>query len=172
MTTPKVILTTVVTTLTVLLFGTVVAVSLWPTGAEAHGFRSVGFGPDGHGGNRGNRHERFLKHCKRLSPAHTRVVEAMITAGLDLDASQQTALEPIMVVVDDMRTEMATVCAQTPPTDVDGHLALAEQMLQSGADAIARLRPAYESFYGQLNNEQKLRIDEMLQRHRPQSHSG
>jgi hypothetical protein len=163
----RIILTTVFSTLTLLAFGSVLATSLLPFGAEAHGFRT-GLGGEHHAGasaTRGDRGARMLAHCQRLSPAHTRVVEAAISAALDLDDSQQNALAPIMEVLDEWRAQASTTCEQLPSNDVDAGLAAMQEMLNNTANTIGALRPAYGDFYAQLNTEQKTLIDEMIARH-------
>ena len=160
MTPGKIVLTTVLTVFTLLAFVGVAATTFLPRAAEAHGFRAMG----GHGG--GDRHQRMLQHCERLGPAHTRVVEAMISASLDLNDSQEEALQPIMRVLDDWRAAAAQRCADGEITSIDDGLALAEGMLSASATAVAELRPAWSAFDAQLSDEQRARIGAMLQRHR------
>ncbi len=165
MSTGKIILTTVITTLAALVFSAVAAVSLLPFGAEAHG----GFRGHMGGGDNQDRHARALKHCERLSPAHTRVVQAAITAGLDLDDSQEAALAPVIDVLDNWRSTMSDTCGELAngdmQHDVDTGLALMERVLSDSASAISELRPAYAEFSAQLNDEQQAHIQNMLQRH-------
>lgn len=154
----KIVLTTVLTTLTALVFVVAAAASFWPFGAEAHGgFRSGG-----------DRHERALKHCQSMGPAHTRIVEAAISAGLGLDDNQEQALAPVISVIDDWRQSTADTCAELAAgtQDMDQKLAAMEQVLRVSADSVAQLRPAYVSFASQLTPDQQARIQSIMQRHR------
>lgn len=161
MTPGKIVLTTVLTVFTLLAFAAVGASTFLPSQAEAHGMR--GHFAGAHSGRGG--HERFLKHCKRLGPAHTRVVEAMVTAALNLDDQQESALQPVMQVLDDWRASAATTCDSLPIESVDGGLAAMQQILAASAAALEEMRPAYAGFESTLNDEQRAHIAEMLNRH-------
>lgn len=161
----KIVLTTVLTTLTALVFVVVAAVSLLPFGAEAHGgFRGHWSGDGAHAGNR---HERALQRCQSMSPAHTRVVEAAISAGLNLDDSQEQSLAPVISVLDEWRQSTADTCAQLAGEEqsLEQHLSAMEQVLRTSADSLAELRPAMTNFAAGLDAEQRDRIQSLMQRH-------
>ncbi len=164
----KIVLTTVLTTLTALVFVVVAAASLWPFTADAHGGLRGHWG--GHSGNHQtgtDRHQRALEHCQSMGPAHTRIVEAAISAGLNLDVSQEEALSPVISVLDDWRQSTANTCAELAAgtQDIDQKMAAMEQVLRISADSVAQLRPAYASFSTQLSPEQQARIQTLMQRH-------
>ncbi len=161
----KIILTTVLTTLTALFFTAVVAASFLPGGAQAHGFGKFGGSGIGrHGSHRGGP-GRMLAHCEHLSPAHTRVMQAAISAGLDLSDAQEAALAPIIDVVDGLREQVQASCKTMPPQDVDAGLATMQNLLQDSANALADIRPAYANFYASLTADQQAHIDGMVARH-------
>ena len=163
----KIILTTVLTTLTALAFIAVATVSLLPFGAEAHG------GFRGHGSDHGNRahagdhHKRALQRCQSMGPAHTRVVQAAISAGLNLDEGQEQQLAPIISVLDDWRESTAATCAELAAQEqsLEQHLSAMEQVLRSSADSLAELRPAVTNFASGLDSDQLDRIQSLMQRH-------
>ncbi len=161
MTPGKIVLTTVLTVFTLLAFAAVGASTFLSSPAEAHGMRSHFAGANTHRGG----HDRLLKHCKRLSPAHTRVVEAMVTAALDLDEQQESALQPVISVLDDWRADAAATCDSLPIESVDGGLAAMQQILATSAAALEVMRPAYAGFESTLNAEQRAHIADMLNRH-------
>lgn len=158
MTPGKIVLTTVLTVFTLIAFASVAATAFFPFAVEAHGMR-------GHGGATSDRHERMLQHCKRMGPAHTRVIEAAVSAALDLDNAQEDALQPVIGVLDNLRETAVSTCDNLQIDSVDGGLAAMQQMLGASADAIAELRPAYANFEASLNDEQKAHVAEMIARH-------
>lgn len=156
----KIVLTTVLTTLTALVFVIVATASLWPFAADAHGgLRSHQAGAD--------RHQRALERCQSMGPAHTRIAEAAISAGLNLDVNQEEALAPIISVLDEWRQNTANTCTElaSGTQDIDQKMAAMEQVLRISADSVAQLRPAYANFSIQLSPEQQARIQGLMQRH-------
>lgn len=170
MSTGKIIFTTVLTTLAALGVIAAVGFAVMPgdVQAGAYGKFAGGHGFAGHG--RGHGSQDMTAHCDKFSPDNTRIVEAVIGAKLDLNDEQKQALAPIISVVDDLRADAQNSCQQMPPQDVDAGLAMMEHMLQKSADAVAQIRPAYQTFYTGLDAEQQADIQDMIKHHRGRRH--
>jgi hypothetical protein len=83
------------------------------------------------------------------------MIEAHLVAGLDLDAAQQTALEPVMDVVERWRIDTVAACEALGETSVGGHLDTLETLLTRTRDAVVELKPAFDGFETSLNAEQR-----------------
>lgn len=166
MTVPKIILTTVLTTITALAFAVVFGATLLPAGAIAHGgWSSSGHGSAHFGSRRGG---NLQDRCERLSEQHTRVAGAMVTAYLDLDDAQEAALQPMLDVLDSWRADGQSLClelANQPNHSVDLGLSTMQAFLARSASAMAELQPAYAAFAGSLSTAQQAKIQAMLDRH-------
>lgn len=170
MSTGKIIVTTVLTTLAALFFIAAVGFSVLPGDVQAAGYGKFA-GEHGFGGHRrGHGSLDMTAQCDKLSPDNTRIMEAVLSAKLELKDEQKQALSPIISVVDDLRAEAQSSCLQMPPQDVDAGLAAMQKMLQKSADALAEIRPAYQTFYAGLDAEQQADIQDMIKHHRGRHH--
>ncbi|MGI9324986.1 MAG: hypothetical protein ACR2PZ_07190 [Pseudomonadales bacterium] len=169
---PKIVLTAVATTLTVIVFAGVLAASVVPVGAIAHG---GGFGAGHFGGHRrGHRGGDLIDRCERLASDHTRVATAVTSAYLDLSDNQEQALAPVLGVLNSWRADTAELClqvAQSETHDVATGLVSLEAFLARSAAAVAELQPAYSGFEASLNDEQRDTIKRMLDRHHGRAES-
>ncbi len=169
---PKIVMTTVATTLTVLVFAAVLAASVLPVGAIAHG---GGFGAGHFGGHRrGHGGGNLIERCERLASDHTRVASAVASAYLDLSDNQEQALAPALDVLNSWRADTAELClqvAQSETHDVPTGLASLQAFLDRSATAVAELQPAYSSFEASLNDDQRATIKRMLDRHHGRAES-
>ena len=59
-----------------------------------------------------------------------------------------------------------TVAAEGSPEQAPAHLARAELALATALDVVRDVKPAFTDLYGKLNDEQRARIDELLERKR------
>ncbi len=152
----NIIITTVLTTLAVLVVGAITAWALWPINAEA--------------GAMGDFHQSTLEtqqvsHCHRLENDHTKLVQAVVTATLDLDINQQNALQPVTEVVENWRAEALKTCQTLDLSSIDSSLASLQVILAQGSDAITEFRPAFDEFYASLDDNQRNQINEFIQSH-------
>ena len=75
------------------------------------------------------------------------VLEAIASAALDLDDSQEQALAPVISVLEDWQSDVAPACeALSVADDMDAGLAAGSTLLRATADAMQSLRGALPSF--------------------------
>ena len=146
------IATTVLTTLTVLVFVGAFAWSVSPASALASSLAAAHSSPDGN-------------HCARLDGKHTELLDAYLRITLELDDSQHQALTPVIDIVEEWRQDTVTACESAQLDNVDASLAAMQAVLGRTEQAIADLRPAFGEFQAQLSEEQKAQIDGMLAHH-------
>lgn len=163
MSTPKIVITTTLTTLIVVAFTAVFASGLMPGQASAHGSFGGGHfrGAGRHGGD-------LTDRCERLGRDHSKLASAIASSYLDLDAAQETALEPLLAIGNRWREDTQALCLQLAGTDehsVDQGLATMEAFLGRSATAAGELRSAWQDFEGQLTPAQQATITQMLSRH-------
>lgn len=163
MNTPKIVITTVLSTLVVLAFTAVFASGLMPRTASAHGgFSGTHFrGPGRHGGDLADR-------CERLGRDHSRLASAIASSYLDLDAAQEVALEPLLAIGNRWREDTQALCLQLAGAEnhsVDQGLATMEAFLDRSAGTAGELRAAWRDFEAQLTPAQQATITAMLSRH-------
>ncbi len=163
MTRPRTLTMTFIAVLLLAAGGVVLGTAFTPSSASAHGtpFHHRGHHP--HGGN----------PCERLTRHSLRIAEVVIETHLDLDASQLSALRPLLEVVDHWRNDVAGSCETLRAADdVPAALAAAEQALDRSAEAARLLQGAYTAFHGSLRADQQARIEEALTRHRRRHEEG
>ena len=158
MTTPRTILLIALTALLSVAVAGVIGAGVLGSGeALAHG--------SGHGF--GGHHRRGGDPCERLTSHSMRIAEVVIETHLDLEAPQMATLQPLLSVVDEWRHDLAEVCdAGQRVENVPQALGALETALDRSARAVRDLRPAYDAFYGSLTDEQRLHIDEAIEKHR------
>ncbi len=153
----KLIVTGVLSTFMVFAFVIAFGAGVFPASVSAHGAWH------GQGKHDPATH---AKHCERLQNGkHLKFLQAGASAMLDLDDTQQGALEPMIATLDAWRGDAASIClafdGSTPQTVV----ASAERLARRTADALAELQPQLDQFYGQLSDAQKQELTELLKRH-------
>ena len=169
MTTPRTILLIALTALLSVAVAGVIGAGVLGSGeALAHGSGHLGFGGQGFGGQGfGGHHRRGGDPCERLTSHSMRIAEVVIETHLDLEAPQMATLQPLLSVVDEWRHDLAEVCdAGQRVENVPQALGALETALDRSARAVRDLRPAYDAFYGSLTDEQRLHIDEAIEKHR------
>ena len=145
-----------------------VAVTLFatgPGGAFAHGrwASSGGWGgpPGGHAAARicSDRRDariddaiRFVEAFANFTPEQTGSWNALTTAVRSGSAKIGQACD--------------TVAAEGRPSQAPQHLARAELALTTALGVLQEVKPAFVDLYGKLNDEQRARIDELLDRKR------
>ncbi|MFK7913557.1 MAG: hypothetical protein AB8B93_06550 [Pseudomonadales bacterium] len=170
MTTAKILLTTVLTTLTALAFAVVLGASLLPSGAIAHSVWAPG---GDHGRKMGGHFSKrggatLAERCERLSGQHTRMAGAVVSAYLDLDDSQESAMQPLLEVLDSWRADGQAMCfeaAASQEHSVGSAMAMLESLLARSATAVAELQPAYSAFEATLSDAQRTKIQDGIDRH-------
>lgn len=153
----QVVVTAVLATLATIIFGIVAAWSLWPTTAEA-GITIAAHNSAWQSGE--------LSHCERFGGEHVQFGEAVVTAALDLNDLQQTALQAVAAEVELWRSQAQATCNSTDMTSLEGGLAGLETMLAQSSTAVASLRPAVVEFYATLNTEQQEQLRTFIHSHR------
>ena len=151
-----VVVTSVLTTLAVIAFGVVGASAVLPQMASRTWLWRVAamVGMEVAG----------IAHA--LGPHHTAFVEAHIAASLDLDETQSSALAPMIAVLESWRGDVVAACESFDPQSVGEGIEQMQAVLQLSAQSLGELRPAFDSFYTALNDEQRAHIDELLAHHR------
>jgi len=159
----QVVVTAVLATLAVLALAIAAAWSLWPASAEASAAiaaHSSGWHQSAEGGL------SHADHCARISSEHLQMGEAILSAALDLDDSQQSALQPVADTMEKWRAEAQRTCENSSFASLDEGLAGVENMLTLGAGAVGELRPAINNFYQSLNVEQQDKLQQLMHHHR------
>jgi hypothetical protein len=109
--------------------------------------------------------------CERLGRDHSRLAGAIATTYLDLDATQEGALEPLLAIGNRWREDTQTLCLELAGAEshsVDQGLATMEAFLDRSAGTAGELRAAWRDFEAQLTPAQQATITAMLSRHHPQ----
>ncbi len=155
----------------------IVAVSAAPSGPGMTGIEAAG-GPAfmgamhkarqdgrrwgrGHGGFGG----KFCgkRHGKRLERMTT-LIEGLMT----FTPPQQTAWNDLKTSLNDGKTSMEKACETVKngeqPKTAPERLARMETMMTTGLGALQTVRPAFDTFYGTLNDKQKSAIDGLMTR--------
>ena len=152
----KVVITAVLTTLAVILFGTVAGTALWPDSAQAHAMGAArSFGHHGMHQNLASGEQ----HCDRFGPRHTQLLEAFVTIELGLDDNQEQALGPVMEAVDRWRSDAVQTCESISVSTVPEGLDALQQVLLRSEQAVAEIAPLITTFYGALNAEQQANLN-------------
>ena len=152
----QVVITAALTTLATLALGVVAVWSLWPTSAEA-GVAIAAHSSAWHSGD--------VSHCAHLSSEHLQHHEAAVSAALELDDFQQSALQAVAAGAEQWRAQAQATCENTDLTSLDGSLAGLEAILEQSSTAMAELRPAIVEFHQSLNPEQQAQLHEFMQSH-------
>lgn len=160
----QVVVTAVLATLAVLALSIAAVWSLWPTSAEA----SAAIAAHSSGWHQSNDQDGMshADHCAHISSEHLQMGEAVLSAALDLDDSQQSALQPVAETMEKWRAEAQTTCENSSFASLDEGLAGVESMLTLGAGAVAELRPVINNFYQSLNVEQQDKLQQLMHHHR------
>ena len=145
----QVAVTAVLATLAALAFGVVAIWSLWPTTVEA----SVALAAHSSAWQAGK-----LSHCEHFGGEHVKFGQAVVTAALDLNDTQENHLDNVAAKVEQWRTQVQSTCEKTDLTTLDGGLAALEVMLAQSSTAVAGLRPVINEFYAGLSPEQQTQL--------------
>jgi hypothetical protein len=141
----------------IILMGGAAATALWPDHAIAAGVHSL------HGSFSGS-HERHAggNHCGHLDNKHTRMLAAYLEISLDLTEDQQTALDPVIVVLDDWRVATQLACSNLNLDTAPAVLNDIEIILGDAQAAVVALRPAFDMFYASLTQAQQTQLNSLI----------
>ena len=140
-----------------------VAVTLFaagPGGAFAHG-RWAG---DHHGWG-GRAHARI---CSESRDARIDDAIRFVEAFANFTPEQTGSWNALTAAVKTGSTKIGQACdtaeAEGRPSQAPQHLARAELALTTALGVVQEVKPAFADLYGKLNDEQRARIDELLER--------
>jgi hypothetical protein len=140
------------------------AVAEMATGAQmaAFGDRSGGWGH--RFGGHGRRGMAML--CSDRRDAKIADTIEFVESFVDFTPEQTTAWEDLKTAVASGSTKVGAACAEIqkagrPDTAVE-KLAFMENMMSTGLSILQEVRPAFETFYGTLDERQKKAIDKLM----------
>ena len=145
---------------------TAVAITLFVGGGAAaqQGTPDVNSGPPGWGPGRmmgpgmmGGSDFRFLCNPRSVGMAEWRI--ARIESGIKLTDAQKAALAGLRSASAKAAETISATCAEPVPAKSTERMALMEKRVEAGLQAIKLVRPAFEAFYGTLDDQQKARLD-------------
>lgn len=97
--------------------------------------------------------ERFIERFTRFTPEQSRAWKTFMNSLQEADV------------------QMGQICSEQIPALQSGtapeKLAQVEKLMAMGLDALRKIRPAFNSFYGTLSQEQRHALDEMASWHNP-----
>ena len=131
-----------------------------PGGASAHG-RWGGY----HSGWGGHAQARICSESRdaRIDDG-IRFVEAFANFTPEQTGSWKALTEAVKAGSARVGQACETVAAEGSPEQAPQHLARAELALATALDVVRDVKPAFADLYGKLNDEQRERIDELLER--------
>lgn len=128
-----------------------------------------GRGYDGHGmhRHRGDRGMRMARFCSFETARYAPVARAWVKADLRLDTTQSTQFDQladlVMPGLEDLKKEVcADMAARGAPTPEK--LRDLSENLRRAADLAEKALPPAQQFYASLNQEQKARVDQFMER--------
>lgn len=134
-------------------------------GAEAAGMRTASAMLGGHGGRHGNR----VRHV--CSPMRGEKLEqgiSFVENFMNFTMPQQQAWEGLAQALRAGEQTVGDACATMKdglmPVTATEKLALLETVLSAGLDIVVTVRPAFDKFYGTLNEKQQKSLDDLLSR--------
>lgn len=155
----------------------IVTVSAAPAGPGPMGIEAAG-GPAfmgamrkarSEGGRWGRGHGGFGgKFCGNRAGKRMERMTSLIEGLMTFTAPQQTAWNDLKTALNDGKASMEKACetaknAEKPKTAPE-RLARTEAMMTTRLGALQTVRPAFDTFYGTLNDKQKAAIDGLMTR--------
>jgi hypothetical protein len=129
------------------------------------------FGGWRHGGHHGWRHGGGMRHLcgegrdQRID-GFVELVESFVT----FTPEQGEAWQGLVAAVRTSSASIDAACAELagagPPRTAADKLGRLETMLAKGLDVVQQVRPAFDTFYATLNDQQKQAIDDLASRRR------
>ncbi len=139
------------------------------TGSERHaasGMSGGGHHGWGHGGMRGGRGMAHL-----CGPARSEKVEhaiSFVDNFMTFSGPQKEAWEELAGALRAGDKKVGEACETLkdgkPPQNAMGKMSMAESFLTAGLNVVQQVRPAFDRFYGTLNEKQQKSLDELLSR--------
>ena len=99
------------------------------------------------------------KSCSEAKPGLTNLPIEQIDAAVKPTDAQQDALKQLQAATDKAVSVLQAACPKDMPLTPPGRLEAMETRLKAMIDAANTIKPALESFYASLSNEQKARFD-------------
>ena len=99
------------------------------------------------------------KSCSEAKPGLTNLPIEQIDAAVKPTDAQQDALKQLQAATDKAVSVLQAACPEDMPLTPPGRLEAMETRLKAMIDAANTIKPALESFYASLSNEQKARFD-------------
>lgn len=116
----------------------------------------------------GWRHGGMGHMCSPKRGARYDTMIAFIDSFADLTPEQTEAWKQLTSAVDESRAKLDATCDQMKeagrPSTAPERMARMETMMSAGLEAVQTVRPAFDSFYVTLDDEQKKAIDRMMKR--------
>ncbi|HZD25912.1 MAG TPA: Spy/CpxP family protein refolding chaperone [Alphaproteobacteria bacterium] len=119
-----------------------------------------------HGGHHGW-HRGSGPMCGPMRGERVEKMINFVESFMDFTPPQQAAWGKLTTALRDADKGLDTACQaaakQQQPATAPEHLARMESFMTAGLDAIHKVRPAFDDFYGTLNDKQQKALDQMLQ---------
>ncbi len=136
------------------------------TSAIALAAASTGFGGRSHGWHRGERKGGFARLCGHGHGARIDDLAAFVGGFLDFTPEQGQAWEKLTEALRDGDASIAAACAEIADAGEAGtaprELARLETALAAGLDVVRQVRPAFDEFYGALDDNQRTAVDDVF----------
>ncbi len=132
-------------------------------GAAMFGAKGQTWGRHGHGGRGGHA-------CATSRGEHLERMIIFVEGFADFTPDQQGAWQDLTEALRGGRQQMREVCDELRQADGPRHapdkLARMETMLTMKLDVLKKVRPAFEAFYGTLDERKREALDTLFSRHR------
>lgn len=165
MNTSQIVVTVIVTLLTIVALAVGTVWSMWPRAAEASISLAAHSGSWPGSAENSDTHGDFKAHCAHMSPAHLELGAAVVSAALDLDATQNVALDSISESVEALRTFAQATCENVDIKDFDSSLDSLQAMLNQTAITVGTLKPQLNDFYASLDPTQQEKLHSYMAMH-------
>ena len=106
---------------------------------------------------------RDSKSCSEAKPGLANLPIEKIEDVVKPTGAQEDGLKQLQDATDNAVSLLQAACPEDTPLTPPGRLAAMEKRLQAMIDAANTVRPALDSFYASLSNEQKARFDRIGQ---------
>jgi hypothetical protein len=153
--------------------GSVAMVSAAPLGSgstEHAQMRHLGMAKDAHPAHfRVHRGARGEHTCGERAAQHTERMIGVVEGLMTFSSPQQTAWNELTKTVRDSRTSFTETCKSVVegerPTTAQARMERMEKLMAARLDMMRSIRPAFETFYGTLNETQQKAIDDLFTGH-------
>ncbi len=157
----QIVVTAVLTTLSVLILGGIGVWSLLPYAAEATPVASHGFASS-----------PSERHCDRMDDSHIEIGQAVAAAVLDLNDTQETALQAVADTATRWHNVARDICQTADFASLEASLDTAEVILAQSNAAFGELKPLLVDFLATLDDEQRQKLEAHLHNHREHGRHG